>query len=62
MLPSDHTTSADAGFAWRPGAMLAVSLDYLYEQRSTAVGGLPYKSNRVYLGLSYGPPRRHVAF
>jgi hypothetical protein len=61
-LPADHTTSADAGLGWRAGTMLAVSLDYLYEQRSTEVGGLPYKSNRIYLGVTYGPPRPHVAF
>jgi hypothetical protein len=62
VLPSDHTTSANVGLAWRPGALLSVSLDYFRDERSTDAGGVPYKANRVYLALRYGPPRPRVAF
>jgi hypothetical protein len=39
-----------------------VTLAYRREDRSADVGGYAYKANMVYLGLSYGPPKRMVAF
>jgi hypothetical protein len=61
-LPADRTTSGRAGFNWRAGSLLAVTLAYAHEARSTEAGGAPYTVNLIYLGFAYGPPKPHVAF
>jgi hypothetical protein len=42
--------------------MLAVDLLYHREERTADAGGFPYTVNRIYLALSYGPPKRGFSF
>jgi hypothetical protein len=55
--PGDRTKYADIGLEWRLGAMLAANFAYHREDREADTGGVAYAVNRLYLGLSYGPPK-----
>jgi len=57
-IPGDHTTTADAGLDARMSSTLTMNLSYRHESRSTDLGGIPYRVNYVYLGLSYAPHGR----
>jgi hypothetical protein len=61
-FPADRTTYGDAALDWRAGAMLGVTLAYHHEDRSADAGGFAYQQHLVYLGLTYGPPKRGVSF
>ena len=61
-LPADRTSSGSAGFDWRAGALLSLTLSYAHESRTTDAGGLAYAVNRTYLGFNYGPPAPRVVF
>jgi hypothetical protein len=60
--PGYEYTTADAGFEWRPGSMLSVTLAYHWEDRPAQSPLLGYTENLVYLGLTYGPPKHTVQF
>jgi hypothetical protein len=61
-LPGNRTWSGETGFVWRPGALLAVTLTYDSQDRTTDTGGFPYRVDVLYLGLSYGPPKPRLSF
>jgi hypothetical protein len=61
-FPGYQSKLADVGLDWRAGAMLAVTVAYHREDRKADAGGYPYLVNQIYLGLSYGPPKRGISF
>ena len=58
--PGFRYTYADAGFDWRAGSWLGVVLNFHHENRPADSSFAGYVENVVYLGLSYGPPKRNL--
>lgn len=63
-LAGNRTTTESAGFEWRPGALLAITLTDIHTDRSSTAGisGVSFVQNMIYLGLTYGPPKPVIRF